>query len=166
MFTYTALVLVHVHPSTQTVCVYEVDFILRIAEKHHIPEGYLFVCPPRDFHTGTENANLYQWPACPAYWSLNPSGADRLSTEDARNLGFPTIHIETIVTGCSWDRSVYEGLRRFHEGKGLDPESREVARQLGYPLYEVLRDVDSGAPFRDRNNGELHLDELFVVYFY
>ncbi|KAF7353159.1 MFS general substrate transporter [Mycena sanguinolenta] len=123
------------------VCIDEVQFILQIANKDHIPEGYLFVCPPQDFCAYTEpHANLYQWPACPAYWSLDPSGADRLSTEDAKNLGFPAIHIETKMYGDSWDCSVYEGLRRFHEGKGYDPESREVARRLGYPLFEVLRD--------------------------
>ncbi|KAF7337294.1 hypothetical protein MSAN_02282000 [Mycena sanguinolenta] len=120
------------------VCVDELRFCLQIADKHNIPKGYLFVCPPRDFHTNTEpHANLYQWPACPAYWSLDPSGADRLSMEDAKNLGFPAIHIETLVFGQFWGRSVYEGLRRFHEGKGFDPDSREVARQLGYPLLEV-----------------------------
>ncbi|KAF7353224.1 hypothetical protein MSAN_01510200 [Mycena sanguinolenta] len=120
------------------VCIYHTEFMLRITDECDIPEGYLFVCPPQDFHTGTEpHANLYQWPACPAYWSLNPSGADRLSTEDARNLGFPVIHIETLMFGESWDRTVYRGLRRFHEGKGFDLESREVARQLGYPLFEV-----------------------------
>ncbi|KAF7353278.1 Transposon Tf2-12 polyprotein [Mycena sanguinolenta] len=123
------------------VCVPTVEFTLRIADERDIPEGYLFVCPPQDFRTHTEpHVNLYQWPACPAYWSLDPSGADRLSTEDARNLGFPAIHIETMMSGDSWDRSVYEGLRRFHEGKGFDPDSREVARRLGYPLYEVLSD--------------------------
>ncbi|KAF7353138.1 hypothetical protein MSAN_01501300 [Mycena sanguinolenta] len=123
------------------VCIDEVRFILQIVDKDHIPEGYLFVCPPQDFCTDIEpHANLYQWPACPAYWSFDPSGADRLSTEDAKNLGFPAIHIETRMHGYSWDRSVYEGLRRFHEGKGHDPESREVARQLGYPVYEVLSD--------------------------
>ncbi|KAF7337241.1 hypothetical protein MSAN_02276600 [Mycena sanguinolenta] len=121
------------------VCIYTVEFTIRIADERDIPEGYLFVCPPGDFHTGTElHSNLYQWPACPAYWSLDPSGADCLSTEDANNLGFPAIHIETGMRGWSWDCSVYEGLRRFHEGKGHDPESREVARQLGYPLFEVL----------------------------
>ncbi|KAF7334339.1 hypothetical protein MSAN_02378800 [Mycena sanguinolenta] len=125
------------------VCAGDIQFILRCSpNKRHInPEGYLFVCPARDFRTGNEaHANLYQWPACPAYWSLDPSGADCLSTEDAKILGFPTIHIETNVKGCSWDRSVYRGLRRFHEGKGHNPESREVARRLGYPLYEVLSD--------------------------
>ncbi|KAF7353237.1 hypothetical protein MSAN_01511500 [Mycena sanguinolenta] len=123
------------------ICIGYLQLSLRIANKHHIPEGYLFVCPPQDFCTNTEpHANLYQWPACPAYWSLDPSGADHLSTEDAKNLGFPAIHIETRMLGSSWDCSVYEGLRRFHEGKGYDPESREVARRLGYPLFEVLRD--------------------------
>ncbi|KAF7353287.1 hypothetical protein MSAN_01516700 [Mycena sanguinolenta] len=119
------------------VCINYLQFRLQIANKHHIPEGYLFVCPAQDFRTNTEpHANLYQWPACPGYWSLNPSGADRLSTEDARILGFPAIHIETVMIGDSWDCSVYEGLRQFHEGKGFDPDSREVARQLGYPLFE------------------------------
>ncbi|KAJ6464504.1 hypothetical protein C8R45DRAFT_500990 [Mycena sanguinolenta] len=135
------------------VCVNEVHFILQIAEKPDIPEGYLFVCPPQDFRVGIEpHANLYQWPDCSVYWSLDPSGADRLSTEDARILGFPAIHIETTIGGRSWDRNVYEGLRHFHEGKGLDPESREVARQLGYPLYEVLNDLDlASAPFPARS---------------
>ncbi|KAF7353166.1 hypothetical protein MSAN_01504100 [Mycena sanguinolenta] len=123
------------------VCVYTVEFTLRIANKHHIPEGYLFVCPPSDFYTSIElQVDLYQWPACPAYWSLDPSGADRLSTEDASNLGFPAIHIETVMEGLSWDHSVYQGLRRFHEGKGFNPDSREVARWWGYPLFEVLSD--------------------------
>ncbi|KAF7353129.1 hypothetical protein MSAN_01500300 [Mycena sanguinolenta] len=123
------------------VCIYTAKFTLRIADERDIPEGYLFVCPPQDFHTNTKHhANLYQWPACPAYWSLNPSGAARLSTEDANNLGFPAIHIETLMLGDSWDHSVYKGLRQFHEGKGFNPESQEVARQLGYLLFEVLGD--------------------------
>ncbi|KAF7337262.1 Kinase-like protein [Mycena sanguinolenta] len=131
------------------VCVDEVEFILRIVDEHHIPEGYLFVCPPQDFLTSTEpHAPLYQWLACPAYWSLDPSGADRLSTEDAKSFGFPAIHIETVVHGLSWDHSIYKGLWRFHKGKGFDPNSREVARQLGYPLYEVLSDP-SPFPARD-----------------
>ncbi|KAF7353259.1 hypothetical protein MSAN_01513800 [Mycena sanguinolenta] len=123
------------------VCVYTVEFTLRISDGHNIPEGYLFVCPPDDFRTSAEpHANLYQWPACPAYWSLDSSGADFLSTEDARILGFPAIHIKTVVRGASWDRNIYQGLRQFHRGKGHDPDSREVAKQLGYPLFEVSSD--------------------------
>ncbi|KAJ6464524.1 hypothetical protein C8R45DRAFT_501374 [Mycena sanguinolenta] len=137
-------------PVKDYVCVENVQFILRTIDHPSLaaPEGYLFVCPSQDFRTGA--TNLYQWPACPAYWSLDSSGADRLSTEDARILGFPVIHIETRISGSFWDRSVYDGLRRFHEGKGLDPESQEVARRLGYPLYEVLSDLGSEMPFPAR----------------
>ncbi|KAF7334338.1 hypothetical protein MSAN_02378700 [Mycena sanguinolenta] len=135
------------------VCIDRIGFILRVLHctDYNTPAGYLFVCPPQDFHTGAKpHANLYQWPACPAYWSLDPSGADHLSTEDARSLGFPAIHIETRMAGTYWDHSVYEGLRQFHEGKGFDPYSQEVARQLGYPLYEVLSDLGSEVPFPAR----------------
>ncbi|KAF7353249.1 hypothetical protein MSAN_01512700 [Mycena sanguinolenta] len=146
------------------VCVDYVRFSLRITDKRSIPDGYLFVCPARDFRTNNKaHANLYQWPACPAYWSLDPSGADHLSTEDARNLGFPAIHIETIMRGWSWDRSVYEGLRRFHEGKGFDPDGGEVSKQLGYPLYEVSSDrtpfpaCEVKYPWCDLEDSELEL---------
>ncbi|KAF7353295.1 hypothetical protein MSAN_01517500 [Mycena sanguinolenta] len=151
------------------VCVDDIRFALRclpMTNKSPIDlEGYLFVCPPRDFRTGAKNANLYQWPACPAYWCLDPSGAPRLSSKDARILGFPAIHIETVMAGKSWDQSVYKGLRRFHEGKEFDPESREVASQLGYPLYDVLSDLDSGTSFPS-HSGELHLDGLFMGNFH
>ncbi|KAF7353161.1 hypothetical protein MSAN_01503600 [Mycena sanguinolenta] len=43
------------------VCVYEVQFILRIVDPRHIPEGYLFICPPENFRTDNEaHATLYQ----------------------------------------------------------------------------------------------------------
>ncbi|KAJ6464518.1 hypothetical protein C8R45DRAFT_501252 [Mycena sanguinolenta] len=140
------------------VCVNEIWFVLRIADKRHIPKGYLFVCPPQNLRIGIEqHAHLYQWPARPAYWSLDTSGTTRLSTEDARILGFPAIHIETIVYGLSWDHSVYKGLRRFHAGKGFNPDGREVARRLGYPLYEVLSDQ---VPVSAHRAGEcLHCEE-------
>ncbi|KAJ6464474.1 hypothetical protein C8R45DRAFT_500359 [Mycena sanguinolenta] len=141
------------------VCVDHVRFMLRIADERHIPEGYLFVCPAQDFFARNEaHAKLYQWPACPAYWSLDPSGTDRLSMKAAKILGFPPIHFETSMFGSSWDHSVYKGLRRFHEGKGLDPESREVARGLGYPLYEVLSNLGSEVPFPCRDVGQFYCE--------
>ncbi|KAJ6464444.1 hypothetical protein C8R45DRAFT_499814 [Mycena sanguinolenta] len=121
----------------------------------HEPGGYLFLCPPEDFCAGP---TLYRWPDCPAYWSLDPSGGVRLSTENAESLGFPRIHIETEMRGYSWDNSVYEGLRRFHRGKGFDPDGQDVARRLGYPLLELsteevaplaYRDVDSRCNLED-----------------
>ena len=120
---------------------YALDFCLKCLPNTyntHEPEGHLFVCPPEDFRTGPHS---FQWPDYPAYWSLDPSGAAPLSTEDAKILGFLIIHIETLVYGQSWDNSVYDGLGRFHRGKGFDPESREVAIHLGYLLYELSSDV-------------------------
>ncbi|KAJ7747870.1 hypothetical protein B0H14DRAFT_445952 [Mycena olivaceomarginata] len=106
------------------------------------PTGYLFVCPPEFFRIGQDSL---QWPHQPAYWSLDPSGAARLSTEDARTLGFPIIHIETTIYGLSWDDTVYDKLRLLHRSKGFDPNTQEAARHLGYPLFELCR--DAGAPF-------------------
>ncbi|KAJ7094186.1 hypothetical protein C8R44DRAFT_718600 [Mycena epipterygia] len=43
----------------------------------------------------------------------------------------------------SWHQSVYEALSRFYAGKGFDPNSQDIARHLGYPLYELSRPTDS-----------------------
>ncbi|KAF7330737.1 hypothetical protein MSAN_02446300 [Mycena sanguinolenta] len=131
------------------VCVDDIRFTLRclpMTNKSPIdPEGYLF--PVQHIGVSTHLVLLAS------------------SSKDARILGFPAIHIETVMAGRSWDQSVYKGLRRFHEGKELDPESREVASQLGYPLYDVLSDLDSGTPFPS-HSGELHLDGLFMGNFH
>ncbi|KAJ6465888.1 hypothetical protein C8R45DRAFT_839643 [Mycena sanguinolenta] len=99
--------------------------------------AYLFVCSPEDFRS---EANLFQWPSCPAYWSLEPSGAAHLSTEDAKKLGLSAIHVETVLRGVSWDNGVYKGLRQFHRGNGFDPESQEIAKHLDYPRFEFLNE--------------------------
>jgi hypothetical protein len=57
--------------------------------------------------------------------------------EDAKILGFPIINIETVATNSSWDKTVYDGLLRFHRGKGFNPQSQELATHLGYPLYKL-----------------------------
>ncbi|KAJ7147403.1 hypothetical protein C8R43DRAFT_1010577 [Mycena crocata] len=102
------------------------------------PEGFLFLCPQEDFSIGS---NSFWWSDCPAYWSFDPSGVNRLNMEGATALGFPAIELETILLGQSWNDSVYAGLRQFHEAQGFDPESQDVARYLGYPLYELSDDM-------------------------
>jgi hypothetical protein len=62
--------------------------------------------------------------------------------EDATALGFPTISLSTNVYGMSWDASVYAGLRQFHQVKGFDPDSLDVARHLGKPLYQLAGEID------------------------
>ncbi|KAJ7219016.1 hypothetical protein B0H12DRAFT_1152830 [Mycena haematopus] len=96
--------------------------------------GFLFLCPPRDFQTGQSS---FKWPDCPAYWALDPSGAERLTSEDAANLGFPSLRLSTEIEGNSWDATVYTGLRQFHEAKGFNPDSQGVAQHLGHRLYRL-----------------------------
>ncbi|KAJ7669876.1 hypothetical protein DFH06DRAFT_962917, partial [Mycena polygramma] len=71
------------------------------------------------------------WPDCPAYWCLEPSGAHPLSKEEATEHGFPTLQFSAKFGGYSWDSSVYAGLAKFHQAKGFDPYSQDVARHLG-----------------------------------
>lgn len=109
------------------------------ALKEEPPAGYLFLCPPEDFSTGQ---NSCRWPDCPAFWSLDPSGAERPSAEEAVRLGFPTIQLTKAIYGKSWDGTVYTGLRQFHKAKGFDPDSQEVARHLGHALFQISTDMD------------------------
>ncbi|KAJ6548097.1 hypothetical protein DFH09DRAFT_1169787 [Mycena vulgaris] len=117
-----------------------VEFDIIVSANAQTPrEGYLFLCPPEHFKTGPCS---FHWPDCPAYWSLDPLGAERLSTVDAGKLGFPGVELETSLTGMTWDASVYAGLRQFHQAKGLDPDSQDVARHLGEPLYYLSEHLD------------------------
>ncbi|KAJ7761718.1 hypothetical protein B0H16DRAFT_537844 [Mycena metata] len=102
-----------------------------------LPAGYLFICPLTHLQSGTPMG--FRFPECVAYWSLDPWGLQRLSVESAQSLGFPSPVLSMHLSGHRWDNAVYAGLRQFHRGRGFDPESQEVARHLGIPLYQ-LRD--------------------------
>jgi hypothetical protein len=65
--------------------------------------------------------------------------------EDATTLGFPSISLSTVISGRFWDAGVYAGLRQFHQAKGFDPDSQDVARYLHDPLWQLASDMD--APF-------------------
>ncbi|KAJ7822130.1 hypothetical protein B0H13DRAFT_1659866 [Mycena leptocephala] len=106
----------------------------------HCPLGYLFVCPEKDLQIGPSS---FRMPDCPAYWSLDPSGAERLSPEQAAELGFPSIELDTSTLLDSWDADVYAALRQFHRAKGFDPDSQDVAQHLGYPLFQLPSAVDA-----------------------
>ncbi|KAJ7800411.1 hypothetical protein B0H14DRAFT_2616249 [Mycena olivaceomarginata] len=59
-----------------------------------ISAGYLFLCPSSDFQSDTPSDSGFRLPSCAAYWSLDPSGTDRLSAEAAHDLGFPTLRFK------------------------------------------------------------------------
>ncbi|KAF7374120.1 hypothetical protein MSAN_00293200 [Mycena sanguinolenta] len=96
------------------------------------PKGFLFLCPPKDLQLG---ASFLKWPQRPAYWSFDPLGIEQLDMEDAAHLGFPSVQLFTEILAKSWDTSVYAGLRQFHQAKGFDPDSRDIAQHMGHDLY-------------------------------
>ncbi|KAJ7168885.1 hypothetical protein C8R46DRAFT_241650 [Mycena filopes] len=119
----------------------QVYFTLRINRTVDLdcPNGYLFLCPAHHFQVNTSSL---KWPDSPAYWSLDPLGHECLTVEEALRLGFPSLWRTTEVYSYSWDTSIYAGLRRFHQAKGFDPDSQDVAQHLGYPLYRLSKDVN------------------------
>ncbi|KAJ7623827.1 hypothetical protein B0H17DRAFT_1289410 [Mycena rosella] len=85
-----------------------------------VPAGYLFLCPLKEFQSDGPNRS-----------------------EEAENLGFPSIKLKMVVYLEAWDARVYEGLRRFHEGKGFDPYSQEIARHMEYPLFQLSERLEA-----------------------
>ncbi|KAJ7670154.1 hypothetical protein DFH06DRAFT_161632 [Mycena polygramma] len=115
-----------------------IDFVIAISTTTALPAGFLFVCPPEAFVTGPSS---FCYPECPAYWSFDPSGVERLTTEQAIELGFPTLEFSTEIEGKYWDDSVYARLRKFHQAKGFDSYSQDLARHLGHRLYQPSANV-------------------------
>ncbi|KAJ6555902.1 hypothetical protein B0H19DRAFT_1262035 [Mycena capillaripes] len=109
------------------------------ANEEDPPAGFLFLCPEEDFRTGPSS---FWWPECPAYWSLDPVGLERLTADQATELRFPSLRHDTTIGGRSWDANVYAGLRQFHKAKGFDPDSQDVAKYLWQPLYQLSNEID------------------------
>jgi hypothetical protein len=112
------------------VSIYGVDYCFKLfGPTDNLFFGYLFLCPLADLQVDAPTS--FRIPAQPAYWSLDPSGVKRLSGKVAKTLGFPAIQVEMYAIVQSWDASVYDGIRKFHEAKGFDPYGQEVAIALG-----------------------------------
>ncbi|KAJ7025700.1 hypothetical protein C8F04DRAFT_132456, partial [Mycena alexandri] len=105
-----------------------------------LPPGFLFVCPVKNFGIGLSS---FKWPDCPAYWSRDPLGKERLSAEEARSIGLPAIQRSMTFIGLSWDASVYGGLRQIHRAKGFDPDRQDVVRLLRDTLFQLSCEADN-----------------------
>ncbi|KAJ7057443.1 hypothetical protein C8F01DRAFT_992050 [Mycena amicta] len=76
------------------------------------------------------------------FWSLDPLGREQLSWKEAREQGFPKLFIiSNNVRTSQWDTSVYQEIHAMHIAKGFNPDSQDVARHLGYPLFELVSDI-------------------------
>jgi hypothetical protein len=116
----------------------EIQFYCYLPET--LPSGYLFLCPLKNLQTPEVGFQLTKYQA---YWSLNPSGTYKLSVEDALSLGFPApMPLKIKLRVRDWGEREYTGLRQFHQAKGFDPDSQDVARHLRYPLYQVLPQLE------------------------
>ncbi|KAJ7846090.1 hypothetical protein B0H14DRAFT_2773396 [Mycena olivaceomarginata] len=107
-------------------------------------QGWLFVCPDDQLRSGPCS---FRWPDCATYWSRDPFGAVRLSTEEAEEAGFPLIKLKIKVGGRAWNTIDYAALWRFHQAKGFVPNSQEIARHLGHPLYQLCDELAVEASF-------------------
>ncbi|KAF8148531.1 hypothetical protein K438DRAFT_1832848 [Mycena galopus ATCC 62051] len=69
------------------------------------------------------------------YWSVDPRGKTKLSSEMAERIGVPYVFFESWVTGTSWSQKDYDILAEFHSAKGYDdPFGPGIAIDLGYPV--------------------------------
>ncbi|KAJ7806630.1 hypothetical protein B0H14DRAFT_3882295 [Mycena olivaceomarginata] len=117
------------------------DYIKVSGSKENIPSGYLFLCSFMDLRADASPIP-FEVPDWAAYWSLDPTGVRRLNTGEAERLGFPSLTFNREISGFSWDGNVYAGLRQYHEAKGFDPDTQELARHLGFPLYKLFSGLD------------------------
>ncbi|KAJ7761405.1 hypothetical protein B0H16DRAFT_1530974 [Mycena metata] len=117
---------------------FRVDFSWGDAEHLEDSTGYLFLCPVTQLRCGPPSC---AWPTHAAYWSLDPAGAEPLSTTD-QDLRFPAIRLHVSANIFSYHDSAYESLRRFHRAKGFDPDSLDVALHLGHPLLAYTSNDD------------------------
>ncbi|KAK7013002.1 hypothetical protein R3P38DRAFT_1514587 [Favolaschia claudopus] len=82
----------------------------------------------------TPDGTHLQYPTEQPCW-FDPVRNEPLSMDKAEMLGLPAIELTIDVTSVYIDKSTLQQLREFHQGKGFDPDSQEIAKHLGYALY-------------------------------
>ncbi|KAJ7627225.1 hypothetical protein FB45DRAFT_1060000 [Roridomyces roridus] len=101
------------------VFIYGVAFNIEVASpstnESPAREGYIFLCPVSHLRPAPGSVS---WPECPYFWSMDPTGVERLSADDAAAHGFPTVELRTQFRSEYWDGTAYEGMRKLHELKG------------------------------------------------
>ncbi|KAJ7798954.1 hypothetical protein B0H14DRAFT_2238845, partial [Mycena olivaceomarginata] len=66
------------------------------------------------------------------YWSFQHDGSNRLS-EMLEEIVPPQVLFEARIVGHTWSDVDYELIREFSLAKGFNPNSNDVAIELGYP---------------------------------
>ncbi|KAJ3760179.1 hypothetical protein EV360DRAFT_68896 [Lentinula raphanica] len=97
------------------------------------PSAYLFIAPVQI--KGTTHP-CFAFHKTPYFWSMDPSGTDRLSKHTQELLGLPSFEIG-IFEGRQWSDIEYDAVSRYLKFKGLDPLGLDYARTRGYASFEV-----------------------------
>ncbi|KAJ6592678.1 hypothetical protein B0H19DRAFT_906283, partial [Mycena capillaripes] len=71
------------------------------------------------------------------YWAFDPAGLDPLNREMAEEIGIPTPNFTIEPWGLLLGEEETKLIREFHAAKGFDPDSREAAIAMGYPLVDI-----------------------------
>ncbi|KAJ7465951.1 hypothetical protein FB451DRAFT_1261443 [Mycena latifolia] len=98
---------------------------------------YLFACPLDARQVGGRQVLLLPPSNEAFYWSLDPLGADKLTSEEAEKFSLPNVSFAVRLWGCSWNETQYDVLRHFYLNKGYNPASTDATHALHYPLLQV-----------------------------
>jgi hypothetical protein len=109
---------------------------------------YLFLFPA-NMYLSAGHLALHLPPQSEAYyWTFDPEGIERFSEDTSEALGLPLVQFHTLVRGDRGSKDDYTLIREFHLDKGFDPDSQDIAIELGYPLVEVSNHVMGGGEVR------------------
>jgi hypothetical protein len=98
---------------------------------------HLSIAPISVHHEGLRVRASFDYnPANSFYWSLDPAGTTRLSTEESDALGIPRLRFLLLVGGNFWHEYHYSAIRDFLRAKGVDAYSHDLPHLLGLPLVE------------------------------
>uniref|UniRef100_A0A0W0FBX3 Uncharacterized protein n=1 Tax=Moniliophthora roreri TaxID=221103 RepID=A0A0W0FBX3_MONRR len=102
------------------------------------PTLYLFIRPiPR---LSDDETAWRSWADNTYFWSLVPSGHDKMSESTRVSLGLSSYKTQIDIRRRSWSFETYGVLERFQHFKRFDSKTTDYARSLSYPLMQVVGD--------------------------
>ncbi|EEB99914.1 hypothetical protein MPER_00278, partial [Moniliophthora perniciosa FA553] len=76
--------------------------------------------------------------SCKYFWSFDENGQSKLSEEECKQRGLPTLSLEMLYDAqlVSWSADVYAALHDWQIVRGFDPATTDWARSQGYSELE------------------------------
>ncbi|KAI3613160.1 hypothetical protein WG66_001548 [Moniliophthora roreri] len=83
------------------------------------------------------------------FWSLDPSGREEMLESTRVSLGLPSFATNVQVSLYSWSLDAYKAIERLQLLNSFDPRTTDFARSLGYPLVQLMRELEDSASESD-----------------